>query len=70
MVVELEGESVQTQRLLQQQAQGSTGADTALRPVLLLLSSGETTAFRIALRRAGVAEYTVSSDGVSGIVIQ
>jgi len=68
ITVEVEGESVEAQKLLQQQA-GASGQE-ALRPVLLLLSSGETTPFRIALSRPGAGEYTISSDGVSGIYIQ
>jgi len=66
VTLEVEGESVAAERLLQPQG----GADEALRPVLLLLSSGETTPFRIILSRPNVAQYTVSSDGVSGIYIQ
>ena len=69
LLIELEGESIESQQLRHQQTDGGS-TESAQRPVLLLLSSGETTPFRIALSRAGAGQFTVSSDGVSGIFIQ
>lgn len=80
--LEIDGKSIDQEMYRQMQVMQNLNTEKELQPVLLLLSSGETTPFRITFQHvdndlelyqqdAGViAESLISSDGVSGIILR
>ena len=71
MEIAIDGRQVDRNRLRQLQRLQALQSEPQLQPALVLLSSGETTPFTIRLNHPQVERaVTVSSDGVSGIVLR
>ena len=71
MSINVDGQQLDENALQQIRRMQSIGSDQALQPVLLLLSSGETSPFTITLNHSQVNEVVeIASDGVSGITLQ
>jgi general secretion pathway protein H len=69
IVFALDGENVDKQALERIRKLSERSAEENLRPMLLLLSSGEVTPFTLTLSHAA-ASATLSSDGVNPIAVQ
>jgi general secretion pathway protein H len=70
VAVALDGEHIDEQALQRIHALSERSEDTALRPTLLLLSSGEVTPFTLTLSNGDELKVVVSGDGFNPIVVQ
>jgi hypothetical protein len=69
VTIALDGEQLDDQALERIRALSERGEDEKLRPVVLLLSSGEVTPFTLTLNYGDDFRVVVSGDGINPVVV-